>query len=164
MSPEETLLSFEESYQNQPWYGESLLKLIDRMTLDDVNFRPTGKTKTAGERLAHIVAWRKLICERLKGNADYTVKMNSMDDWPGPSDYSKEEWEKLIAQLKSIHTELLNLIPKVKDTDALVPGSKSSDGHSYTYAYLIRGLIAHDIYHQGQMALLMVISQSSKEN
>jgi uncharacterized damage-inducible protein DinB len=161
MNPEETLLSFEESYQQQPWYGESLLKLIDRMSLAEVNFRPTGKTKTAGERLAHVVAWRKLIIERLKGNPEYTVKMNSSDDWPGPDTYTQDVWEDLILKLMSTHRQLLDLLPKVENTEAMVSGSLGDDGQPYSYAYLIRGLIAHDIYHQGQMALLVSIAQSS---
>ncbi|MEQ9301866.1 MAG: DinB family protein [Cyclobacteriaceae bacterium] len=161
MSPQETLLSFDESYQRQPWYGESLLKLIDRMTLEDVNFRPTGKTKTAGERLAHIVAWRKLILERLKGNAAFIIKMNTPDDFPGPDTYTAQSWQDLIAELKSTHAELLEWIPKIKDTKAMVRGSKGNDGKPYSYDYLIRGLIEHDIYHQGQMALLVAIVHSS---
>lgn len=163
MTLDETLLSFEESYQNQPWYGESLMKLIERMTLVDVNFRPTTETRSAGERLAHIVAWRKLILERLQGN-EANKDMSEDNDFPGPDAYTEQSWQDLLSELKSNHATLLEWIPKVKDTSAMVPGSKGNDGHPYSYDYLMRGLIAHDIYHQGQMALLVAISQSSLEN
>lgn len=160
MNPEETLLSFEESYQQQPWYGESLVNLIDRMTLEDVNFRPTGKTKTAGERLAHIIAWRRLILERLKGNGE-NIDMSGENNFPRPDTYTEQSWQDLISELKSTHVELLEWIPKIEDPSTLVPGSKGNDGKPYSYDYLIRGLIEHDIYHQGQMALLVAIAHSS---
>ncbi len=155
MQPDETLLHFNNSFESQPWYGESLLQLIDRMTIDQVNHRPTKNTKTAGERLAHIIAWRRLIIKRLQGNAEYIIEMNTPTDWPGPTLYDHESWQAMIIELKETQQQLAALIPEVKDYNAIVPGSKGHDGNGYSYAYMIHGVIEHDIYHQGQMALLV---------
>jgi len=74
-------------------------------------------------------------------------------DWPAIDINSQEDWEALVTKLQASQNHLLDQLEDLSediDLDGLVPGKTAED---YTIRYMLYGLVQHDTYHLGQIAL-----------
>jgi hypothetical protein len=84
---------------------------------------------------------------RLEGEA---VALSDEDDWPPVHDTSEAAWQNALAALENGHENLRQTIRRLADTRLgdVVPGK------NYSVYFMLHGLIQHDLYHAGQIALL----------
>ena len=59
-------------------------------------------------------------------------------------------WPELLARLDRAHSALVDTVARMDDADF----EKVVAGKDYTAAFMLDGLIQHNIYHAGQIALL----------
>ena len=134
-------------FEGSPWYGVPLLEIVTQ--INNPNAR-IGEGNSIGHLLAHMIQWRIFAIEKLKQNEDYDIEINSVRDWNKEKQYTIAELEDLTEQLKQTQTDLKNLLQD-KSEDWL-RGIVS--GRTYTFSFLVEGIIQHDIYHLGQISLL----------
>ena len=138
----------EKAFDKQPWYGSSVMAILKEVEPSIVHKR-IGQAHTICELVLHMTAWRTFVIRRLAGDTAYVVS----DDlnFPKPSGHS-DAWPKPVIGLEDSQRELLLAIKAMspEKLDELVP--KAS--HKYTWYTLLHGIIHHDIYHLGQIAIL----------
>ena len=139
----------ESIYDGRPWYGDSLLHKLEQIGPKEAFATPAPGIHSVAQLTAHILIWRRVLVERLKGNADFKVEINSAEDWPSQKDLQKKGWEKILSELADSQRELLELLSA--ETDELLARTYD-DKHNFRF--LIEGIIQHDIYHTGQIGLL----------
>ena len=71
-------------------------------------------------------------------------------DWPRVSDASEVAWKRSLATLAENRTRLRNYIKTVRD-DQL---DEKVQRENYSQYVLLHGLVQHDLYHAGQIAVL----------
>lgn len=146
----------EDAFNGTTWYGNSVLKTIACGSDIDHNFK-LGNGNSIGQIVEHMLNWKLFVIEKIKGNAEFDIEMNSVQDWNRGKEYSKEEFITLLEKVKSAHQELIRIIKsQVGDNwlDQIVPG------RTHNYRYILDGIMQHDIYHSGQIALLKSVSGS----
>ena len=92
--------------------------------------------------------------QKLTGNDHFDIEDNTVADWPKPS-----EWNALSREYESCHQNLLEAIKNfpVEQLTSKVPG------RSYSYMYLINGIVEHDYYHFGQINSLLAAIKKMQE-
>lgn len=136
-------------FNGTPWYGNSILKVID--TVNEKHLNNSFKSGSSiAQTLEHILTWRNYTLELLKENFSYKIEMNSVEDWSNKKTYSIEEWKKLILRLKQNQKEILKLVETKTETALL----KQIPERDYNYFEMLNNCIQHDLYHLGQIALL----------
>jgi uncharacterized damage-inducible protein DinB len=105
------------------------------------------------ETTLHMVAWTEEAASRVRGNE---AREPERGDWPPMPDATTELWNETIAQLGAARQELLDALEKVHEEDLYTQVSRAqgTDGSRNTRAQTASGLLEHDIYHLGQIALL----------
>lgn len=139
-----TLKDFRDYHDNKPWYGKSVMAVLNSIKWSSID---PSKAKSIISILAHLVQWKKFILEKLKDNSEFSIKVDSKDDWPVYDSYDQEEFNRLRKDCSEIHSQILQIIEQGIDLNGSV------DGH-YNKHYMLLGLMQHDIYHIGQIALL----------
>jgi|GEM_PF-90928 len=140
---------FEKIYNGRPWYGDSLLHKLEQIGPKEAFATPVPGVHPVAQLTAHITIWRRVLIEKLKGNAEFKIELNSVEDWPSQKDLREKGWEKILEELAASQRELLELLSAASD-DLL--DRKYKDKHDFRF--LIEGVIQHDIYHTGQIGLL----------
>ena len=99
------------------------------------------------EQMLHMNSWRNFALQKLTGNNSFAIN-DSSEDWP-----KENNWEKIKNDFTQTHHQLLKAIACFDITrwDAPVPG------RTYTYLFLIKGIVHHDYYHYGQMTSLLSV-------
>jgi len=81
------------------------------------------------------------------------VELSDAENFPPVTDASEAAWRKALAQVRRVHDELVSAVAILPDSrlDEMVPGKK---GAHYTFYYMLHGVVQHQLYHAGQIALL----------
>lgn len=139
------------TFQGNPWYGNSLLSVLQDISATQALQRFPGGTHNACELVAHMTNWRTFAIEKLKGNEDFDIEVNTSDDWPVIQTNTEEEHHQRLDTLRQTQHQLINLL-------AVTPDNRLNDivsGRDYSFRFMLYGIIQHDTYHQGQIALLL---------
>jgi len=143
------MVQLDTLYTGENWVALSAKAILDRIDpgMVDQAVRP-GK-HTARQILQHILIWRSFLQRRLAGDEAFDVQQNGPQDWQDPAADGLGSWEALLGAFQASQKELLALL-NAADTQLL---SQRVAGRTYNYRYLIQGVIQHDYYHFGQLAL-----------
>jgi uncharacterized damage-inducible protein DinB len=132
----------ERTYSGDPWHGPSLRSILEGIDGADASARPLPGAHSIAELAAHILAWREETLRRLEGKGrDLPMEEN----FPAPL-----PWSELLARLDRSHEALTKAVAAL-DEDVL---DEKVEGRRESYYVLLQGIIHHDLYHAGQIAIL----------
>jgi len=84
------------------------------------------------------------------------IRLGSDEDWADLVIKSRLEWKELKKEIMQSNDTLVGLL-KEKEDDWL---STKLPGKVFSYNFMLKGIIQHDIYHIGQVNLLKGIENS----
>lgn len=143
------LQQFSEMFHGENWVDLNIYALLILPYETAVHKRMEGK-HTIFQIVNHSLVWRELLLKRLQGDKEFNIVQNDAADWNLKEEISEGDWRQLTTAFKLNQKEiLLNL----KDQpDGLL--AQIVPGRAYNFDCLINGIIFHDYYHFGQVAML----------
>jgi uncharacterized damage-inducible protein DinB len=134
----------EKTFDKQPWYGSSITEILSDIDTETAGTRQ-GNTHTIIELILHMASWRKFTSHRLLANAAFEI--TDEINFPSPT-----TWADAVNALHQSQEELVKAVKQfpIDRLNELVP----SKSQRYTFYTLLHGIIQHDVYHLGQIALL----------
>jgi len=138
------------AFEGEAWHGDSLLELLAGITATQADARPIPNAHSIWELLLHIAAWDGAVLRRTGGTA---VILSDEENFPSVKDTSEPAWRKAIESVKQTHNELVRAVSEFPDErlNQPVPGKTQS---YYNFFYMFSGIVQHELYHAGQIALL----------
>jgi uncharacterized damage-inducible protein DinB len=130
------------------WHGPALTDLIGDITAEQATARPVRGVHTIWELVLHIISWNEIVRERI--HSATPVDASAERDWPKVTDTSADAWRDTVERLKEANRLLAEEARVLTDErlDSRVPG------RDYNVADMLRGVVEHDTYHGGQIAVL----------
>jgi len=136
-------------YEGEAWHGPSVREVLAGVTAEQAHARPLAKAHSIWELVHHIAVWESVGRRRLEGDRAQ-IDISSPEDWPPADDTSEAAWEQSKAALDRGHQALREVIARVPESRLDQP---ILEGMSTVYGTL-HGVIQHDLYHAGQIAML----------
>ncbi len=137
-----------------PWYGPSVLSVLQGVDAAAAAARPIPGAHSVWELVLHMTAWARETARRL-GGGSFGNPVEG--DWPPVVGTDSIAWEKSLAELRRAHDELSRTFVDLQDGDLgrLVGGTQTDAlGEPVTLHRTMIGILQHDAYHTGQVALL----------
>ncbi len=142
------LAQFDQGYNSKSWHGTNLRGSIRGLTARESAWRPHPARHSIQEIVVHAAYWKYTARRRLKGEKRGSFPLKG-SDWFRRDTADDELWSADVRLLDECHRTLRSAIA------ALSPaGLQRSVGQSVTVLSLVSGIIAHDLYHAGQIQLL----------
>lgn len=140
--------AIERSVSGPMWHGPALTDLVGDVTADQAAAHPVAGAHSIWELVLHVTAWTEIARARLVGSA--RADPTPEEDWPPVSDESPDAWRATVERLKTAHRELAADIAGLDDASLIgrVPGK------DHSVLVMVHGIVEHDAYHGGQIALL----------
>jgi uncharacterized damage-inducible protein DinB len=132
------------SYEGQAWHGPSLRELLDRVTAEQAAAKPVSGAHSIWELVLHVTAWEREARAVLEGKAYETLAGEK--DWPPVH----ETWQVTLDRLEAATRELISAIKAMPEEKL----NESAGGAEYNFYFLLHGVVQHNLYHAGQIALL----------
>lgn len=148
------------AFEGDAWHGDSIKELLAGVTAATAAARPIENAHTIWELVLHIAAWDDAVCRRIGGAA---VQLTDEQNFPRVNDPSTAAWRQTVSHLEQTHNQLIKLVAAFPDSrlQDQVPG-KTKD--YYDFYYMFSGIVQHELYHAGQIALLKKALHPRTEN
>jgi uncharacterized damage-inducible protein DinB len=137
------------AFEANAWHGPSVSEVLNGITAEQAHARPLGNAHSIWELVRHIAVWEDVGRRRLSGDRAQ-IEISSPEDWPPPEDTSEAAWEQAKEALNRGHQALVEAIARTAESRLDEP---IFEGMSTVYVTL-HGVIQHDLYHAGQIAML----------
>lgn len=131
------------------WFGNNLQQQLEGISAEKATIIPQNLNHSIAEIIAHMMAWRLFIVEKLNGNAEYEVWETDLD-WVKIPQLNEPEWQNLQNQLAENQALLIKTITE-KAEELL---ETKVDGREYNFRLMLNGIVQHDIYHIGQISIV----------
>jgi len=135
------------AFDGSAWHGPSLLKLLRDVDAATAAARPIPHVHSIWELVLHIAAWDRAVTVRLGGKK---TQMRGTENFPLVKNPTAVEWKNAIAATKRAHDLLVKTVAGLPDSRLRdqVPGKR------YDFYHMLHGVVQHELYHAGQIAIL----------
>ncbi|TSA27446.1 MAG: DinB family protein [Ignavibacteriales bacterium] len=137
-----------------PWHGTGLKDILEKISFKQSDKRSISSAHNIIELTLHLDAWTEETLKRFIGGQP---SLPTMRDWPIFKDKSEEYWQAVKQKLFADTNKLIAVIKKFseKKLDKIVGEERNAPlGTGFSFEGLIIGLVQHNAYRAGQIALL----------
>jgi len=135
-------------FNGPAWHGPAVLETIKNIEVADLGHR-INSSHNIIELVNHMASWKMFIIKKLEGDPEFDVVGDF--NFTKIDNPTKEDWKAAKKRLKKIHEELMDKLKMTEDSVLL----EGVPGRSYNFFFLLTGIVNHDLYHLGQIKLLL---------
>ncbi|HWG59551.1 MAG TPA: DinB family protein [Candidatus Acidoferrales bacterium] len=135
------------AFAGDAWHGPSLMRLLDGIAAEDASRHPLPQAHSIWELVHHVSAWKGIVLHRLMGQAG---EVTAERDWPPVWDTSEIAWRRALESLAESQERLAEFAAGVTDEQL----DEMPRGCEHTRYAMLHGVVQHDLYHAGQIAVL----------
>ncbi len=141
-------------HDGDPWHGSPLLHILEGITAAQAAAHPIPNGHSIWELVLHTTAWKNEVRRRLSGSP---AALPQEGDWPAPGPASEARWRDARVGLQRAHADLTAAVRKLPEERLFEPTNDPRDrtiGTGVSHYVLLHGIVQHDVYHAGQIAIL----------
>ena len=141
-------------FDGDPWHGSSLARILADVDAPAAAARPLPAAHAIWEIVLHVTGWTREVTRRLGGAPPAPPPEG---DWPEVGPATPERWRAALDDLAAAHAQLERAVaglPPARWRERVGTPRDIEAGTAVTCAQLVNGLVQHDAYHAGQIALL----------
>jgi len=137
----------ERAFEGEAWHGPSVLEALEGVSWKKALEKPIPGAHSIWELVLHITAWEDIVRRRLLGESP---QITDEQNFPTISNPSEASWMSALEALRAGHMRLREVAGQITDEQL----NEKSNPKTTTRYILLHGILQHDIYHAGQIAIL----------
>jgi len=146
----------DEGYDRPAWHGPNLRGALRGLTAAEARWRPGPDRHCIWEIALHCAYWKYAVRQRLAGGKRGAFPRKGSNWLPLPAPADAAAWKADLALLDEQHRLL-------REAVAVLPPRRLAETYrKHTLARMIRGIGAHDLYHAGQVRLLIRLAGAKR--
>ena len=142
------------AFDGSAWHGPALIELLEDVDAATAAAKPRLKIHSIWELVLHIAAWDGAALRRLSGEKYQPTGLENFPPAPAPTEGG---WRNAIAETRRTHDTLVKTVSALPDSrlGERVPGKR------YDFYHMLHGIVQHELYHAGQIAILKKVHANS---
>lgn len=146
----------DEAFDRKAWHGPNLFGSVRRLSSEEAAWRPSPRRHSVQELVLHCAYWKYAVRRRLTGEKRGSFPLKGSNLFPRDGAAALEAWAADRKLLLDEHRKLRAVV------EAFSPSKLNARaaGARQTVYRLIAGVAAHDVYHTGQIRLLLKLAES----
>lgn len=152
---ERILDQYDRAMTGDAWHGDPVWKILDGISAEQAAARAHPQRHTIWELVAHMTFWETQVYRRINGLPEMPTERLNFPAMPGPT---LENWQSTLDNFRRSNLDIRRCISHLDDArlDQPAPGRDKS-------IYVeVHGVIQHDLYHAGQIAILRGFATESR--
>lgn len=137
-----------QAFEGPAWHGPAVRALLADVSAEKATAKPLASSHSIWEIALHIATWEDIVRRRLAG--EVIVEVPDDQDWPSVRHPNAEAWQQTLRHLEQTNRALREAIAELDDARLEDP----VPGKNHSVYVMLHGIIQHDLYHAGQIALL----------
>jgi uncharacterized damage-inducible protein DinB len=139
----------QRAYAGNAWHGPGLRRLLGEITAEQAAAHPVRGAHSIWETAFHLAIQEDAARRRLEGEA--MPVLAEEESWPLVPDVTPEAWHRTLECVDSIHNALGRALDKFPEARL----KECVPGRDYPYYVLVHGIAQHELFHAGQVLVLM---------
>jgi uncharacterized damage-inducible protein DinB len=136
------------AFYGTAWHGPAVMELLADVDATTAAAKPIFEVHSIWELLLHIEVWDRAAISRLGGEKSQPT---GTDNFPVlPAKATEAAWQKAIANAKRTHDALAKKVSTLSEGQL----RRRCPGKRYDLYHLLHGVVQHELYHAGQIAIL----------
>lgn len=135
------------AFHGGAWHGPSVMETLAGVDARQASSRSLGSAHTIWEIALHIGTWEKVARRRIEEGA---FDPTDAEDWTIPGEQSDDAWAATLQSLQDENAALRSAIDRMDEARL----AETVPGATYDFYILLHGVVQHDLYHAGQIAIL----------
>jgi uncharacterized damage-inducible protein DinB len=144
----------EREHDGDPWHGSPLLAILADMSAEQAASSPIGGAHSIWELVLHMAAWKNEVAKRVSGAP---AGLPEEGDWPEVGEATGKRWHEALNRLQQAHDRLMSAVRSLPAERLHEPTNDPRNrplGSGVSYYVMLHGIVQHDVYHAGQIAIL----------
>ena len=150
---------FEEVHHGYGWIGVNFDKKINDLSPDEFFHQAQGMHSIA-EIISHLTVWRKEAILKIK-TGQGSMTDDNPSNWKSNKELQRLGKDTILLKHNESLSKLIALLKLKNDTFLKETYFDTDFKGNYPYTFLIHGMLHHDLYHLGQIGLLIKCKQSN---
>ena len=144
---ERIVAEYDRVMHGNAWHGDAIWQILDSVPAETAAQRPLAEAHSIWEIVLHMTFWEGVGAKRLAGQR---AGLDEALNFPAPPAATEINWQKTREAFRTSNQEFREALAKLEAArlDELSAAGKRS---LYEEAH---GVIQHNVYHAGQIALL----------
>jgi len=142
MAVQSIIDQLEGAFNGPAWHGPTVMETLSSIKVDNANASHHGSHSIL-DLLGHMTIWKQFVIEMIRGNESF--KVTEEINFPKQNDVKSA-----VDELISTHGKLIEALREFPEARL----QEKVSGHKFTFEAIFYGIIHHDVYHQGQIAIL----------
>jgi uncharacterized damage-inducible protein DinB len=135
------------AFSGNAWHGDSVFEILEGVTAAQAAAHPIKNGHSIWELVLHVAAWDGAVRRRLGGEA---LALSNEQNFPPVTDTSESAWGKALEHVRRVHDELVAAVSALPDSRL----GERVPGENHDIYQKLHGVVQHELYHAGQIALL----------
>lgn len=145
------------------WIGTNYYEKLNSISEKDVFIQPYPNLHSIAEIISHLTVWRNETILKINTGVG-RITDACKENWLTNDQLIKKGWNKILLEYKNSFSELIKIL-EIKDDSFLNEKYFDTDFNDYfKYQFVVYGMIHHDIYHLGQLGIIIKILKEGKNN
>jgi uncharacterized damage-inducible protein DinB len=136
------------AFEGNAWHGPAVRELLADVTAAKAAGRPLPNAHSIWEIALHMATWERVVHQRLQGET--VANLPTEQDWPPVRDTSEAAWRQAVRDLEQANHDLHAAIAQSNEARL----ADMAPGKDHSVYVMLHGIIQHDLYHAGQIAVL----------
>ena len=156
LTPRFMIRMLDEAFHGPAWHGPALLPALHGCTQADAERRLAPGRNTIRELVLHAAYGKHIVRGRLTSDRRRFGRPLTRPWWPAVVDPSAAGWRDDLALLDAAHAALVDALAHATPSRL----ARRRPGKQHTLGEEVLGIVLHDTYHAGQIALLRKLGGS----
>jgi uncharacterized damage-inducible protein DinB len=131
----------------------SLLDAVEDLTAAQAAWTPAPQRNSIWKIVDHLSLWKEDVARRIAGQPRRPAGWDEEHDWQEVPDATAAAWQASLRRLRDAHARLRGELARRSDADLEAP----PPGYEAPLSAAVRGVIAHDSYHCGQICYIRAL-------
>jgi len=145
----------DEAFDRKAWHGPNLFGSVRRLSPEEAAWRSSPRRHSVQELVLHCAYWKYGVRRKLTGEKRGSFPLKGSNFFPRVGVAAFAAWDADRKLLLVEHRKLRAVV------EAFPPSKLKARAPSarHTFLRLIAGAAAHDVYHTGQIRLLLKLAE-----
>ena len=136
------------------WMGQNFEEKFAQINEEEAFISYQSHMHSVAQIVAHLTAWKKdALLKVTKGIGQLMDDHN--DNWPNNEELKKIGWDQIKQDFENAHENLMTALSGQNDELLELTYHDQDYKKEYEMAFMLEGLLHHDVYHLGQIGLII---------
>ncbi|MEM6841784.1 MAG: DinB family protein [Bacteroidota bacterium] len=161
VSIESIILQLKNIQEGKNWMGANFDKKLVSISEEEAFVRPIPNLHSVAEIISHLTVWRKETILKIETGTGKLTD-DSEENWLPNYKLKEIGWDKIKSEYRNSLLQMIKLL-QTKDDSFLNEHYYDTDFKGdYPYRFVIHGMLHHDIYHLGQLGIIIKFLKEPK--